>query len=86
MDCMEHDETLFTNHIILLLAFFETFLDPENCFWEQVPWSDKREIEFLDIIRFGAKKLCDFPTEELCARIEKIEVMMFFGCFSSRGT
>ena len=51
MGCMEteHDKALFTNHnhILVWFNFTKMFLDKENCFWEQVLWSDERKIELF---------------------------------------
>ena len=70
--------------------FAKTFLDPENCFWEQVLWSDETKIELFqhnDVQKIWCKKDEAFLSKNIVPTLKYGgSLMMFWGCFSSRET
>lgn len=77
-------------HIVARFNFAKTFLDKENCFWEQVLWSDETKIELFghnDVQKIWRKKGEAFLPKNTVATLKHGGgSMMFWGCFSSRGT
>ena len=77
-------------HIVAQFNFAKTFLDKEICFWEQVLWNNKTNIDLFqhNVIQkiwhrkgeaFRPKNAIQTLKHEGCS-------MMFRSCFSSRGT
>ena len=77
-------------HIVAQLNFAKTFLNKENCFWQQVLWSDEKKIELFghnDVEKIWYKKDEAFLLKNTVPALKYTSSsMMFWGCFSSRGT
>ena len=70
--------------------FAETFLDKENCFWEQVLWIDGRKIELFgrnDVPKIWRKKGEGFLPKNTVPTLKHGScLMMFWSRFSTKGT
>ena len=77
-------------HIVASFNLAKTFLDKENCFWEQVLWSDETKIELFrhnDVQKIWRMKGEAFlPKNTVPTLKHGGSSMMFWGCFSSKGT
>ena len=77
-------------HIVSPFNFAKAFLDIENCFWEQVLWSDETKIEHFvhnDVQKIWSEKGEAFLPEKTVPTLKHRGCsIMFWGCFSSSGS